>query len=75
MTGKVALLCRLVWLAGQVRRRLFEAHLSRVWVFSKRLPLMHRDGWEGPRSTSAIGFAWFVFDPTHAGPINVGFVP
>ena len=75
VTGKVALLCRLVWLAGQVRRRLFEAHLSRVWVFSKRLPLMHRDGWEGPRSTSAIGFAWFVFDPTHAGPINVGFVP
>jgi hypothetical protein len=75
VTGKVALLCRLVWLTGQRRRRLFEARLSRLWVFSRRLPLMHRDGWEGRRSTSAIDFAWFVFDPTHAGPVNVGFVP
>jgi hypothetical protein len=73
--GKVAFLCRLAWLAGLRRRPLFEARLSRVLIFAKRLPMMHRDGWDGPRSTSAIDFAWFIFDPTHTGPISLGYLP
>jgi hypothetical protein len=75
-TGKVAFLCRLNWLAGQKRRQFFESSpLARVWVFSKRLPLMHRDDWAGPRSTSTIDFAWFVWDRAHRGRWTGGFLP
>jgi hypothetical protein len=29
--------------------------LARVYVFRKRLPMMHRDGWEGRKSNSWTG--------------------
>jgi hypothetical protein len=75
-TGKVALLCRLGWLEGRERGAMFAAMpLSRVWVFSGRLPMMHRHGYEGPQSTSAIAFAWFVWDKAHAGPPTLGWLP
>jgi hypothetical protein len=75
-SGKIALLLRLVWLAGQRRRQLFEkAPLARVWVFSARLPMMHREGHEGPKNSSAIDFAWFVWDRTHTGRPEIGWVP
>jgi len=32
-----------------------------------RLPMMHRDGWQGPKASSNIAFAWFVWDRAHAG--------
>jgi hypothetical protein len=35
---------------------------SRIWVSSRRLPMMHREGWQGNRSTSNIAYAWFIFD-------------
>jgi hypothetical protein len=35
---------------------------SRVWVSSRRLPMMHRAGWAGHRSTSNQAFAWFIWD-------------
>lgn len=61
--GRMALLCRLAWLESQKRRPFFDATPpSRVWVFSKRLPMMHRPGWNGNRSTSTIAFAWYVWD-------------
>lgn len=42
--------------------------LARVHVFRKRLPMMHRDGWEGRKANSGMAFAWFVFSRYHAGP-------
>jgi hypothetical protein len=68
-TGKVALLTRVAWLAGQKRHRtLFGTYpLARIWVFSRRLPMMHRIGYDGPKSASAVDHAWFVFDHTHIG--------
>jgi hypothetical protein len=42
--------------------------LARIHVFKKRLPMMHRDNWQGPKASSAIPFAWFVYDLTHYGP-------
>lgn len=73
---KVALLCRLGWLEGKARREMFDkTQLSRVWVFSSRLPMMHRAGWEGLTSTSAIAFAWFVWDRSHSGPPTLGWLP
>lgn len=34
---------------------------ARVWVSVSRLPMMHRDGYEGKKSTSAIPMAWHVW--------------
>lgn len=74
--GKVALLLRLVWLAGKSRGKMFAcAPLARVWVFSGRLPMMHRDGYDGPRSSNAIDFAWFVFEHGHKGRPELGWLP
>src|ERR1700730_9128289 len=39
---------------------------SRVWVSSRRLPMMHRKNGTGPRSTSNVCYAWYVWD----GPAN-----
>lgn len=59
----VAILARLAFLEGVGRKRWFEKeHLARVHVSSRRLPMMHRDGWDGPKATSSIAFAWFVWD-------------
>ncbi len=73
-TGKTALLMRFVWLEGQRRKGFFEDHLSRVWVFSKRLPRMHRADYDGPKTTSTIAFAWFVFDRGHEGSPTLGWL-
>ena len=74
-TGKVAFLMRLVWLEGQARRSLFsDPRFARVWVFSKRLPRMHRPDFQGERTTSTIAFAWFVWDHAHSGPPNLGWI-
>ncbi len=42
--------------------------LARVHCFRKRLPMMHRHGWEGPKASSNMAFAWFVWDVSHRGP-------
>jgi energy-converting hydrogenase Eha subunit G len=47
------------------------ARCSRVHVFANRLPMMHRHGWEGPKSTSGVAFAWFVWDAAHVGPTTI----
>lgn len=74
-TGKVALLCRLEWLEGQERGRMFaRTPPARVWVFSKRLPMMHRVGFVGERSSSAMPFAWFVFEHGHSGAPTLGWL-
>jgi hypothetical protein len=74
-TGKVALLCRLGWLEGRERGRMFaQLPLARVWIFSGRLPMMHRVGFMGERSSSAIAFAWFVFDHEHSGAPTIGWI-
>ncbi len=67
----VAVLLRLSFLeAGNQKTELGRARLwcldsgwlARVLVFKNRLPMMHREGWEGPRATNTVPFAWFVFE-------------
>lgn len=73
--GKVALLCRLAWLEGIGRRKLFTGTpLARVWIFSKRLrmqrgrlPLPGEGG--GP-----LAFAWFVWERGHVGAPALGWL-
>lgn len=73
--GKVAFLLRLVWLEGQRRRQFFEQHPpARVWVFSRRIPRMHRDGYEGHRTSSTIAFAWFVWEAGFKGSPSLGWI-
>lgn len=57
------------------RARIFcldRGHLARVHVFKARLPMMHREGWEGARSTNTVAFAWFIFDRFHCGRPTIG---
>ena len=58
----VICLSRLSYLEGAKRSDIIDGHLSRVLVGIERLPMMHRDGWDGPKVKSgAMQFAWFVF--------------
>jgi hypothetical protein len=70
----VVMLLRLQFLEGAKRREwLKTSGLARVHVSSRRLPMMHRDGWDGPKSTSAVAFAWFVFLRDHKGAPEIDF--
>lgn len=74
-TRKVAMLFRLAFLESQERKPMFESiPPARVWVFSKRLPRMHKFGYEGKKSTSMIAFAWFVWDHHYQGPSILGWL-
>jgi hypothetical protein len=69
LVPKVYLLLRLAFLESARRTDVLERRgLRAVHVFRRRLPMMHRDGWAGPRASSAIAFAWFVWDRDHRGP-------
>jgi hypothetical protein len=68
----VVMLLRLAFLESERRRTILDSGtLARIHVFRNRLPMMHRDGWQGPRASSAIPFAWFVWSRTHAGPPTI----
>lgn len=80
LAPKVCCLLRLAYLeggalnsrAGVARRYVMdECPPARVHVFSRRLPMMHRDGWEGPKTNSATAFAWFVWERPHKAPTQL----
>lgn len=69
LAPKVCLLMRLSFIASMKRSHLLErSGLARIHVFRNRLPMMHRDGWTGPRAGSNVDHAWFVWDRSHIGP-------
>ncbi len=69
---KVYMLLRLAFLESERRTSILDGgHLAQVYVFKNRLPMMHRAGWQGPRTTSSLAFAWFVWDCDHHGPIHL----
>lgn len=69
---KVIMLLRLAFLESERRRPILDGgQLARVHVFRNRLPMMHRDGWEGRKVSSSISFAWFVWDRAHTGPTEL----
>jgi hypothetical protein len=69
---KVAMLLRLQFLEGARRKKMFESTpLARVHVFSKRIPRMHNPDYTGPKTTSLIAFAWFVWDRGHNGAAEI----
>jgi hypothetical protein len=65
---KVIMLLRLAFLESDRRSPILDnGQLARVHVFKKRLPMMHRHGWEGKHSSSGMAFAWFCWDRFHCG--------
>jgi hypothetical protein len=64
---RVALL-RLAFMESERRSRILEGRgLAQIHVFRRRLPMMHRHGWEGRKANSGMAFAWFVWDRAHSG--------
>jgi hypothetical protein len=54
------------------KRVLDEIPPARIYVFRNRLPMMHRDGWDGAKlERGAQAFAWFVWDRAHTGPTEL----
>ncbi len=74
LAPEVHMLGRLNVLGGKRERttHLIEhSGLAVVRPFRGRLPMMHRDGYDGPRNVSAIDFAWFTWRRGHRGPTVV----
>ena len=72
LVPRVVMLLRLAFLESERRAPILDCgRLARVHVFRRRLPMMHRDGWDGPRASSSIVFAWFVWDANHSGPCEL----
>jgi hypothetical protein len=68
----VIMLSRLAFMESERRCHILEnAGLARVHVFRKRLPMLHRDGWQGPKASSGMAFAWFCWDRTHRGQTTI----
>ncbi len=74
--GKMAALLNLNFMCGfddPDRRYIMDENPpSRVYVFTRRLPMMHRDGWEGPKATSQMNTAWFVWERNDDGSYGRG---
>lgn len=69
---RVIMLLRLAFLESTKRSPILDGgHLARVHVFRNRLPMMHRDGWEGPKISNPTAFAWFVWDRNHGAPTEL----
>lgn len=68
---KVFIFQRLLFLEGQRRSDILDNNLRRVHVFKSRLPMMHRYGYSGKKSTSQVPYAWYVFERGYTGPVTI----
>ena len=68
----VVMLLRLAFMESERRTGILEGRgLARIHQFRKRLPMMHRAGWEGRKANSGMAFAWFVWDRSHVGTTTI----
>ncbi|MUO84011.1 DNA translocase FtsK [Agrobacterium vitis] len=74
---KMALLLNLNFMCGcEDKDRIFAMEKcppSRVYVFTRRLPMMHQEGWTGPEASSQMNTAWFVWEQNEDGSYGQGF--
>lgn len=61
----VAIFARLAWFESEGRHHWWrQVGLSRIIKIADRLPMMHREGYDGPRlSNAGQCFGWFIFEP------------
>jgi hypothetical protein len=58
-----AWLLRTNFLESVSRLALWREHPpSRIWISSRRLPMMHRQGWNGRKASSNVAYLWTVWD-------------
>ena len=68
----VIMLQRLAFLESEKRTHVLEhSGLEDVFVFRERLPMMHRRGWQGPKASNGMAFAWYVWRRGYVGPIKL----
>ena len=68
----VMMLLLIAFLESERRTPILDnGKLARVHIFKKRLPMMHRAGWDGPKASSGVGCAWFIWGTAHKGPAEV----
>jgi hypothetical protein len=68
----VIMLLRLAFLESERRTGILEGRgLAHVHVFRKRLPMMHRDGWEGRKANSGMAFCWMLWARGYTGPTTI----
>lgn len=70
---KIVMLLRLAFMESERRSAILDnGWLARVYVFSRRIPMMHRHGYQGPTTkNSGMAFAWFVWELAHKGPTEL----
>ena len=69
LSPMVVMLARLAFYESARRTPILEnCGLARIHCFRKRLPMLHRDGWEGRKANSGMAFCWMVWDSNHIGP-------
>jgi hypothetical protein len=68
----VIMLHRLAFLESERRTPILEGTgLAKIHVFRKRLPMMHRDSWQGRKANSGMAFAWFVWERDYTGRTTI----
>lgn len=73
--AKLALLCRVEWLASKKRKSLFETTpLAQVWVFSTRLSMARGGARQYQAARGMMEFAWFIWLRGYAGKPTLGWV-
>jgi hypothetical protein len=65
----VIMLLRLAFMESMRRTPILEGRgLARIHVFRRRLPMMHRDGWQGRKGNSGMAFCWMRWERDYTGP-------
>ena len=68
----VIMLLRLAFMESERRCPILEGvGLARIHVFRRRLPMMHRDSWQGRKANSGMAFAWFVWGRGYTGRTTI----
>jgi hypothetical protein len=68
----VVMLMRLAFYESERRSYILENRgLARIHVFRRRLPMMHRASWTGPKANSGMAFCWMIWDRSHTGPTTI----
>lgn len=68
----VYMLLRLAFLESSRRSKILDGgKLRKVLVFRNRLPMMHRDGWTGPKVSNPTAFAWFCWSRDNQRPTEL----
>ena len=58
-----AWLLRTNFLESTRRMDLWRNHPpARIWISSRRLPMMHRYGYKGPKASSNVSYMWLIFE-------------